>query len=179
MDRYRRANMRFRANTLPEEIMSRRNREYKDVVQKLVGRQTNAARGSPDQQRRLQQRHMLQQLRQHVSEARYETGEAVSHIQEEMYKLEARFSQPGSLDSDEGITMPQATGNHASVSPCNSAAASSTPDKYQSDTLRAMQDLILKRRESEKDDSDPHEAGDEAMKMDRGLVHSSKDSHMT
>ncbi|XP_038046410.1 uncharacterized protein LOC119720685 [Patiria miniata] len=165
--------------------MSRRNREYKDVVQKLVGRQTNAARGSPDQQRRLQQRQMLQQLRQHVSETRYETGEAVSHIQEEMYKMEARLSQSGSLDSDEGLAVPMSTGDHAGMSSPNhaSSAAHSLPEKYQSETLRAMQDLIVKRRRSEQGEYDPHEAdghgaGHGAMKMDKQSAHGVKDNHM-
>ncbi|XP_033643595.1 uncharacterized protein LOC117303485 isoform X1 [Asterias rubens] len=138
MDRYRRTNMRFRANTLPEESMSRRNREYKDVVQKLVGRQSNAARGSPDQQRKQQQRQMLHQLRQHVSEARFETGEAVSHIQDGMNKMEARLSQ-SSMDSEEGVFH---GGNPNSMN-----------EKYQSDTLRAMQELVVKRRQSELDET--------------------------
>ncbi len=103
-----------------------------------MGRQSNAARGSPDQQRRQQQRQMLHQLRQHVSEARFETGEAVSHIQDGMNKMEARLSQ-SSMDNEDCVFQ---TGNPTSIS-----------DKYQSDTLRAMQELVVKRRQSELDET--------------------------
>ena len=82
---------------------------------------------------------MLHQLRQHVSEARYETGEAVLQIQDGMNKMEAHVTH-SSIDSDEEGVFPAK--NSTSIS-----------DKYQSDTLRAMQDLILKRRQSELDET--------------------------
>ncbi|KAJ8039587.1 hypothetical protein HOLleu_17354 [Holothuria leucospilota] len=93
----------------------------KDVMQKLVGRQS--VHGSTEERRKNKQRQALYQIRQDISEARFETNEAITQIHKGVNKLEQSSSNTGSFDS------------------------SGEKEYGSSETLRAMQDLLQKKQE--------------------------------
>ncbi|XP_071820368.1 uncharacterized protein [Apostichopus japonicus] len=106
---------RRRAHTVAEGEMMSKKREYKDVMQKLVGRQS--VHGSTEERRKNKQRQALYQIRQDISEARFETNEAITQIHKGVNKLETGTQNTSSFDSAE-------------------------KDYGSSETLRAMQDLL-------------------------------------
>ncbi|XP_033098240.1 uncharacterized protein LOC117102136 isoform X2 [Anneissia japonica] len=103
--------MNVRMMSLPEgKLFHNPELEYKEVVQKLVVRQAYVKKG--DDKRR--QKHLVQELRQDLSEIRYEAQESFQAMHQDLRRTE----QP------------------------SAAAVPIEEDVYASDTLKAMQKLI-------------------------------------
>ncbi|XP_041482092.1 uncharacterized protein LOC121429203 isoform X2 [Lytechinus variegatus] len=110
-------------------MMSKR-REYKSIMQKVVGRQGSTKGGrSSSPERKQRQRQMLQEIRQNISEVRFETGEAIGAMSTDMRRMGQRLSRSSTTDADDEPNLP---GDYGAT-----------------DTLRAMKQLILDQREIE------------------------------
>ncbi|XP_003728979.2 uncharacterized protein LOC100892744 isoform X2 [Strongylocentrotus purpuratus] len=114
-------------------MMSKR-REYKNVMQKVVGRQGSTKGGrssSPDRKQR--QRQMLQEIRQNISEVRFETGEAIGAMGTDMNRMGKRLSRSSTTEADDEPNLP---GDYGAT-----------------DTLRMMKQLIIDQRDKEERES--------------------------
>nr|XP_054769335.1 uncharacterized protein LOC129277142 [Lytechinus pictus]XP_054769336.1 uncharacterized protein LOC129277144 [Lytechinus pictus] len=99
-------------------------------MQKVVGRQGSTKGGrSSSPERKQRQRQMLQEIRQNISEARFETGEAIGAISTDMRRMGQRLSRSSTTDADDEPNLP---GDYGAT-----------------DTLRAMKQLIIDQREIE------------------------------
>ncbi|XP_072014603.1 uncharacterized protein [Amphiura filiformis] len=112
--------LKARANTMPEENIMSRRREYKPMnstpmagnkeTMSRIGRSAvKAACQTPEQLRVQRQRQLLQKIRQNLSEARtdtgatYETSDTLLKMQEELMKrmeAEGKMNQPGKSDEE-------------------------------------------------------------------------------
>ncbi|XP_072177131.1 uncharacterized protein [Diadema setosum] len=118
--------------------MMNRRKEYKSIMQKVVGRQNSTLGGggggrATSPERRQRQRQMLQEIRQNISEARFETNEAIEQMSSEMRRMNHRLSRSSTTDAeDESVPLPPL-------------------DYGTTDTLRAMKQLILTQKQPDKD----------------------------
>ena len=102
-------------------------------MQKVVGRQgsTVGAGGggrSTSPERRHRQRQRLQEIRQNISETRFETNEAIEQMSTAMRQQGLKISRASTTETED--------------------EPSGAPDFGQTDTLRAMKQLILSQKPS-------------------------------